>query len=80
MRDPYLCPACGTNRSRFNMIEQVVLAVKKDAKTGEILSYVEPSDPLQYQYNGDQYRVQCGVCGVIEPETSFMYMAINNPQ
>lgn len=69
---PYLCPACGSNRSRFNLIEQVVQPVKKDARTGEILEYVDPSDPLQYKYRGDKYRVQCGVCGIIESEELFI--------
>jgi rubredoxin len=75
---PYLCPACGTNRSRFNLIEQVVQPVKKDAKTGEIIENVAPNDPLQYPYRAEKYRVQCGVCGVIEPEERFIQRAIHN--
>ncbi|SFI79392.1 DNA alkylation repair protein [Thermoflavimicrobium dichotomicum] len=69
---PYLCPACGTNRSRFNLIKQVVQAVKKDPHTGEIMEYINENDPLQYTYRGENYRVQCGVCGMIEAEELFI--------
>ncbi|SEN00151.1 DNA alkylation repair protein [Lihuaxuella thermophila] len=72
MAFPYLCPSCGANRSRFNLIEQVVQPVKKDPTTGEIVEHVDPSDPLQYPYRGDKYRVQCGVCGIIESEQIFI--------
>lgn len=69
---PYLCPNCNTNRSRFNLIEQVVQPVKKDARTGEILQQIDPADPLQYKYTGEQFRVQCGVCGIVESEERFI--------
>ncbi|PTX59339.1 hypothetical protein C8P63_11234 [Melghirimyces profundicolus] len=75
MDNPYLCPACGTNRSRFNLIEQVVHPVKKDPRTGEIVEEVDDSDPLQAPYRGESRRVQCGVCGVIDPEERFIKTA-----
>jgi hypothetical protein len=76
MSVPYLCPACGTNRSRFNLIEQVVHSVKKDARTGEVIQQIDPAtDPLQCAYNGENYRIQCGVCGVIESEEQFIHRA-----
>ncbi|MBA4494627.1 DNA alkylation repair protein [Paenactinomyces guangxiensis] len=78
MSFPYLCPACGTNRSRFNIIEQVVQSVKKDAKTGEIIGRVDPSDPFQHPYRGEKYRVQCGVCGIVESEERFILNAKRN--
>jgi hypothetical protein len=79
MTVPYLCPACGTNRSRFNIIEQVVHSVKKDARTGEIIQQIDPAtDPLQCAYNGEQYRIQCGVCGIIESEQQFIRRAQQN--
>jgi len=80
MTFPYLCPSCGTNRSRFNLIEQVVQPVKKDAQTGEILQTVSPDDPLHLTYRGEKYRVQCGVCGVIEPEERFIKYALSKKQ
>jgi hypothetical protein len=69
---PYLCPSCGTNRSRFNLIEQVVQAVKKDPQTGSIVEYISDHDPLQFTYQGEKYRVQCGVCGLIDAEELFI--------
>lgn len=79
MTTPYRCPACGTNRSRFNIIEQVVTSVKKDAESGEVTSYVDPTDPLQYRYTGEKYRVQCGICGIVEKE-EFFQKAAERPQ
>ncbi|MFC4075657.1 DNA alkylation repair protein [Salinithrix halophila] len=75
MEKPYLCPSCGTNRSRFNLIEQVVVPVKKDPQSGEILERVEEDDPFQTRYKGEKFRVQCGVCGVVEEETRFVKSA-----
>jgi hypothetical protein len=75
---PYLCPACGTNRSRFNVIEQVVQSVRKYPRTGEVLEVIPSEDPLQHPYRAEKYRVQCGVCGVIEPEERFIQRAIHN--
>jgi hypothetical protein len=79
MAFPYLCPHCGNNRSRFNLIKQVVTPVKKDAQTGEIIEHMSESDPLQYQYHGEEYRVQCGVCGIIEAEELFVKNALRKP-
>ncbi|TCS96640.1 DNA alkylation repair protein [Hazenella coriacea] len=75
MSFPYLCPHCGTNRSRFNLIEQVVQSVKKDRETGDVIEYLDPDDPLQFKYDGDPYRVQCGVCGMVEAERLFIQQA-----
>jgi hypothetical protein len=77
---PYLCPHCGNNRSRFNLIEQVVTPVKKDAQTGEIIEQVSDQDPFQYRYHGEKYRVQCGVCGMIEAEELFIKNAQRSPR
>lgn len=72
---PYCCPSCGTNRSRFNLIEQVVSSVKKDPQTGEIVASVEDGDPLHLPYRGEALRVQCGVCGLTESEERFIKTA-----
>ncbi|SDY75430.1 DNA alkylation repair protein [Thermoactinomyces sp. DSM 45892] len=79
MSAPYLCPKCGTNRSRFNVIEQIPQSVRLDMHTGEIIEYISPSDPIQVQYHGDRYRVQCGVCGLIETEEMFLRFAESHP-
>lgn len=77
MSFPYRCPACGTNRTRFNIIEQVVHSVKKDRLTGEIIETVPEDDPFQIRYRGEKYRVQCGVCGMIDKEERFVKFAQN---
>lgn len=75
MSSPYRCPACGTNKSRFNVIEQVVQEVKKHPETGDITQLIAETDPLHIHYQGEQYRVQCGVCGVIDSEERFILFA-----
>lgn len=75
---PYRCPACGTNRSRFNLIEQVVTAVKKDPHTGAVMAQIAEGDPLHIPYRGEAMRVQCGVCGLTESEERFVKTAALN--
>ncbi|QGQ46576.1 DNA alkylation repair protein [Metabacillus sediminilitoris] len=77
MSTPYLCPNCKTNRTRFNIIEQQAKSVKLDPQTGVIIEELEQSslDPFHITYNGPHYKVQCGVCGLIENELSFIKRA-----
>lgn len=77
MNHPYRCPNCKTNRSRFNLIQQVPHPVKKDPQTGEIIDEytIEHIEPYHMLYNGPQYRIQCAICGLIEYEQTFIKYA-----
>ncbi|MGL4523692.1 MAG: DNA alkylation repair protein [Bacilli bacterium] len=76
----YLCPNCKTNRTRFNLIEQVVTYVKIDPLTGDVVQSADtPQDALQLHYNGPSQRIQCGVCGLIEEEQQFASYAKSHP-
>ncbi|MFE7062285.1 DNA alkylation repair protein [Sutcliffiella sp. NPDC057660] len=77
MTSPYLCPNCKTNRSRFNIIEQVPKSVKLDPHSGEVLNEfsAETLDAFHIPYKGPSYKVQCATCGLIEEERSFIKRA-----
>jgi rubredoxin len=77
MTHPYLCPNCKTNRSRFNIIEQMAHSVKMDPQSGEVVEEYtsENLGAFHIPYKGSAYRVQCGVCGLIEEEQGFIKRA-----
>lgn len=81
MNHAYRCPNCKTNRTRFNIIEQVPKAVKLDPGTGEIIEDYSSTElePFHVSYNGPKQKIQCGVCGLIENEHTFIKHAENNP-
>ncbi|MEW9672822.1 DNA alkylation repair protein [Ammoniphilus sp. 3BR4] len=79
MTQPYLCPRCKTNRSRFNIIQQVSQSIKMDPSTGDIVQVYqdEVTDPFHNPYAGPSYRVQCALCSLIEDEEVFLKAALN---
>lgn len=74
MPTPYRCPNCKTNRSRFNLIQQLPHPVKMDPNSGEIVQEYSQSnlDPFHIPYKGPELKVQCGVCGLVEDERTFI--------
>ncbi|MEH6945982.1 DNA alkylation repair protein [Bacillus sp. JJ634] len=73
MSQVYCCPNCRTNKSRFNLIQQVATPIKKDPRSGEIVAQYsnDTIEPFHLAYNGPDVRVQCAACGLIEDEKTF---------
>lgn len=77
MIEPYCCPNCKTNRTRFNIIEQEAMMVKLDPHTGEMIKQytLADKDPFHLPYNGPDRNIQCAACGLIEAEETFIKFA-----
>ncbi|RKD25511.1 DNA alkylation repair protein [Ammoniphilus oxalaticus] len=82
MTQAFFCPNCKTNRTRFNLIEQVSKSVKVDPATGAIVETYEQhiKDPFHAPYRGPSHKVQCATCGVISDEELFIKAAQNYPR
>ncbi|MET3289851.1 hypothetical protein EDM56_29685 [Brevibacillus fluminis] len=77
MTQPYMCPTCKSNRMRFTIIQQQPQYVRLHPQTGEVVNMLsqEELDTFHQPYRGDQFLVQCGVCGTTESEERFVKMA-----
>ncbi|WP_085523593.1 DNA alkylation repair protein [Tuberibacillus sp. Marseille-P3662] len=77
MSQPYLCPNCKTNKTRFNIINQVPQPVKLDPHTGDIVETFTNTnpDPHHIRYQGPERKIQCGTCGLIDEEQTFVKRA-----
>ncbi|CDQ42095.1 MULTISPECIES: hypothetical protein [Virgibacillus] len=77
MSNPYRCPNCKTNKTRFNKIEQIAQPIKMDAQTGETVDSYQNGNIEAFHiiYQGPDYKVQCAVCGNIEDERAFTQFA-----
>lgn len=73
MSQVYRCPNCKTNKTRFNLIQQMSTSVKMDPNTGDIIEEYtnETLDAFHLPYKGPEVRVQCAACGLIEDEKTF---------
>ncbi|MFS0781548.1 DNA alkylation repair protein [Bacillus sp. 1P06AnD] len=73
MSKKYRCPQCKTNRTRFNLLEQVPHPVKLDPQTGDIIQEYSngQTEPFHITYNGPDIRVQCAACGLIDSAQTF---------
>lgn len=83
MSEPYLCPSCGTNRTWFNKIKQLAVSTKLDPETGEMVEEFADGEglpPFAFRYNGPEYKVQCGICGLIDDEERFIKTAQHSPR
>ncbi|WP_100372954.1 DNA alkylation repair protein [Bacillus sp. FJAT-45037] len=77
MSSPYLCPSCKTNRSRFNLIQQVATPVKMNPQDGTIVEeYTQNNlEAFHTPYRGPKLKVQCATCGLVEDERMFIKRA-----
>ncbi|WP_430494214.1 DNA alkylation repair protein [Rossellomorea marisflavi] len=73
MPTPYRCPSCKTNRTRFNIIQQLSQSVKLDPASGEVVQQYESGqlEPFHLAYNGPDKKIQCAACGLVEDEMTF---------
>jgi hypothetical protein len=82
MHEPYFCPNCKTNRTRFNILQLIPIPVKLDPASGEIVEKYEDNIPdlFHLAYDGPEYKIQCASCGLVQEEDIFIKAARHNPR
>lgn len=72
---PYFCPNCRSNRVKFSVITSYSQAFVKDALSGSIKEFREPS-PIQEA----EPMIQCQVCSFVGNELRFIKQADREPR
>lgn len=74
MPEPYFCPHCRGNRTRFALIQRISQEVEKDPRTGAIR---EAAEEWVLESRGDQpyVEVRCLSCGFEGYEGLFIQAA-----
>ncbi|OGX68147.1 MAG: hypothetical protein A2189_04830 [Paenibacillus sp. RIFOXYA1_FULL_44_5] len=72
---PYFCPNCRSNRTKFKVISQSSQAFFKDAVTGAVLEMHDAEAVVE-----PEPTIQCMVCGVAGNEMRFIKQAEREPR
>lgn len=71
MYEPYLCPICHENRTRFTLIYKLAQEVQLDARTGEPLYEAQELEAVLRPDGRPDLEVQCNSCQYVAPVTAF---------
>jgi DNA-directed RNA polymerase subunit RPC12/RpoP len=72
---PYFCPNCRSNRVKFSVITSYSQAFMKDALSGDIKEFSEPSPIAEAEPT-----IQCQVCSFVGNELRFIKQADREPR
>lgn len=73
--NPYFCPNCRSNRTKFSLITSQSQDIIKNAISGEIESTDEP-----YGIELTQPQVKCRICSFEGNEQRFVNQAMREPR
>jgi hypothetical protein len=73
--NPYFCPNCRSNRTKFSLITSQSQDIMKNAISGEIESVTEP---LEVEMS--QPQVKCKICSFEGNEQRFVNQAAREPR
>ncbi|SEB46491.1 hypothetical protein [Paenibacillus sp. GP183] len=72
---PYFCPDCRSNRVKFRIITSYSQSIMKDALSGSVTEYKDPSLIVE-----PEPMIQCQVCSFIGNEMRFIKQAQREPR